>query len=187
MSHAFLQGGVRADVQARDEVVTLLMDDHQQVLLAFRQFDRMRTAGEDHACEALMRRTCALLTLHATLEEELFYPAVRRCPEIGAVERRLVHEAEVEHLVVRILMSQLRRMDADDPQFGPLVGVLSRYVEHHVKDVEQGILPRLTHSASVDWRQLSNSMRRRRAELETQWQDELKVDEALAGALRKER
>jgi len=48
-------------------------------------------------------------------------------------------------------------------------------------------LPRLTHSASVDWRQLSNSMRRRRAELETQWQDELKVDEALAGALRKER
>ncbi|SEL18526.1 Hemerythrin HHE cation binding domain-containing protein [Roseateles sp. YR242] len=187
MSHAFLQGGVRADVQARDEVVTLLMDDHQQALLAFRHFERMQSAGELAACEALIRRTCALLTLHATLEEELFYPAVRRCPEIGAAERRLVHEAEVEHLVVRILMSQLRRMEADDPQFGPLVGVLGRYVAHHVKDVEQGLLPRLSHSASVDWRQLSNSLRRRRSELESQWRDELQGDAALATALRKER
>lgn len=186
MSHAFLQGGVRAEVQARDEVVALLVDDHQQALLAFRQFDRMRAAGDDAACEALIRRTCALLTVHATLEEELFYPAVRRCPEIGAAERRLVHEAEVEHLVVRILMSQLRRMEADDPQFGPLVGVLSRYVDHHVKDVEHGLLPRLTHSASVDWQTLSHNLQRRRGELEAQWRDELRGDAALANALRRE-
>lgn len=181
MSHAFAQGGVRADLNARDEVVALLMDDHQRAQHAFHQFDRLWARHDFESCEVLVRRTCALLSLHATLEEELFYPAVRRCPEIGTVERRLVNEAEIEHLVTRILMSQLRRMRAEDTQFAPLVGVLGRYVEHHAKDVEQGILPRLTHASSVDWRTLSTGLRRRRAELERQWQDELRI-EAAEGA-----
>lgn len=176
MSHAFLQGSIRADLVARDEVVALLVDDHQRAQHAFHQFDRLWTMREFESCELLIRRTCALLTLHATLEEELFYPAVRKCPEIGPTERRLIHEAEVEHLVVRILMSQVRRMDARDAQFAPLVGVLGRYVDHHVKDVEQGLLPQLTHSSSVDWHVLSNALRRRRAELERQWQDELREE-----------
>jgi len=51
--------------------------------------------------------------------------------------------------------------------------VLGRYVSHHAKDVEQGILPRLTHASSVDWRSLSTALRRRRDELERQWRDEL--------------
>lgn len=176
MSHVFLHTDVRADLMARDEVVALLVDDHQRAQHAFHQFDRLWAMEDYEACEVLIRRTCALLTLHATLEEELFYPAVRKCPEIGPVERRLINEAEIEHLVVRILMSQLRRMQADDAQFAPLVGVLGRYVGHHAKDVEQGILPRLTYASSVDWRALSSSMRRRRDELERQWQDELHIE-----------
>ncbi|WP_158218781.1 hemerythrin domain-containing protein [Roseateles aquatilis] len=178
MSHVFMPSDVRADLMARDEVVALLVDDHQRAQHAFHQFARLWEGGDMESCEVLVRRTCALLTLHATLEEELFYPAVRKCPEIGASERRLINEAEIEHLVVRILMSQLRRMHADDAQFEPLVGVLGRYVGHHAQDVEQGILPRLTHAASVDWRALSSAMRRRRAELERQWQDELRVESA---------
>lgn len=173
MSHVFLHGEVRADLTARDEVVALLVDDHQRAQHAFHQFDRLWALHDVAACEALVRRTCALLTIHATLEEELFYPAVRRSAEFGATERRILHEAEVEHLVVRILMSQLRRMDATDEQFAPLVGVLGRYVAHHAKDVEQGILPRLSHSTSIDWQQLSAGLRRRRDELEAQWRGEL--------------
>ena len=61
-------------------------------------------------------------------------------------------------------------MRADETQFAPLVGVLGRYVSHHAKDVEQGILPRLTHASSVDWRSLSSALR---DELERQWRDEL--------------
>lgn len=177
-SHALPQSDFRADLVARDEVVALLIDDHQRAQHAFHQFDRLWAAGDREACEALVRRTCALLTVHATLEEELFYPAVRKCPEIGAVERRLINEAEIEHLVVRILMSQVRRMRAEDTQFEPLVGVLGRYVNHHAKDVEEGILPRLTHASSVDWRVLSGAMRRRRDELERQWRDELSQEQA---------
>ena len=75
-------------------------------------------------------------------------------------------------------MSQLRRMRADDAQFAPLVGVLGRYVSHHAKDVEQGILPRLTHASSVDWSSLSTALRRRRDELERQWRDELAQESA---------
>ena len=175
-SQVLPQSGFRADLLARDEVVALLVDDHQRAQHAFHQFDRLWERGEHESCEALVRRTCALLTVHATLEEELFYPAVRRCPEIGAVERRLINEAEIEHLVVRILMSQLRRMRSDDSQFAPLVGVLGRYVAHHAKDVEQGLLPRLTHASSVDWRALSSALRRRRDELERQWRDELSLE-----------
>ncbi|WAC72150.1 hemerythrin domain-containing protein [Roseateles sp. SL47] len=185
MSHVFQHGSLQADGHARDEVVALLMHDHQQALLAFRQFERLRASGEDAACEALVRRTCALLTLHATLEEELLYPVVRACPEVGDAERRLIHEAEVEHLVVRILMSQLLRMEAEDPQFAPLVGVLSRYVDHHVQEVEQGILPRLTSASSVDWLQLASRLLRRREDLQRQWQDELAPQEVLVQALRR--
>jgi hypothetical protein len=113
------------------------------------------------------------------------YPVVRACPEVGDAERRLIHEAEVEHLVVRILMSQLRRMEAEDPQFAPLVGVLSRYVDHHVQEVEQGILPRLTSASSVDWLQLASRLLRRREDLQRQWQDELAPQEVLVQALRR--
>lgn len=175
MSHAFLRGDVRADLASRDEVVALLVDEHQRAQHAFHQFDRLWAQRDGAACEALVRRTCALISLHATLEEELFYPAVRRCPATGPTEHRLIHEAEVEHLVVRILMSQLRRMTADDPQFVPLVGVLGRYVEHHVKDIEHGLLPQLTHSSGMDWSSLSTAWRRRRGELEQQWRDELQA------------
>lgn len=177
-AHVLPRTEFRADLMARDEVVALLIDDHQRAQHAFHQFDRLWALGDHESCEALVRRTCALLTVHATLEEELFYPAVRKCPEVGAVERRLINEAEIEHLVVRILMSQLRRMRADDAQFAPLVGVLGRYVSHHAKDVEQGILPRLTHASSVDWPSLSTALRRRRDELERQWRDELAQESA---------
>lgn len=184
MSHVFQQIQVQwqADRQARDEVVALLMDDHQQVLLAFRQYERLRASGDAAGCEAQVRRICALVTLHATLEEDVFFPALRRCPDVGAAELRLVHEAEVEQLVVRILMAQLRRMDAQDAQFDPLVGVLSRYVEHHVKDVEQGILPRLNHVPSLGWQPLALDLRRRREELLSKWQQELRGDTGAPSA-----
>lgn len=179
MSHVFQRLDLQwqAERQARDEVVALLMDDHQQVLLALRQFDRLRAGATASEREAQVRRICALLTLHATLEEDVFYPALRRCPDVGQAERRLIHEAEVEQLVVRILMSQLRRMEAQDPQFEPLVGVLGRYVEHHVKDVEQGILPRLSGVPSLGWPQLARDLQRRREELRAQWQQDLRRDE----------
>ncbi|MBB3192739.1 hemerythrin domain-containing protein [Roseateles terrae] len=184
MSHVFQQFDMQwqAERQARDEVVALLMDDHQQSLLAFRQYDRLRTSADAASREAQVRRICALVTLHATLEEELFYPALRRCPDVGAAELRLVHEAEVEQLVVRILMAQLRRMEAQDTQFDPLVGVLSRYVEHHVKDVEQGILPRLNQVASLGWQQLALDLQRRREELLSKWATELQGDAGMQRA-----
>lgn len=175
MSHVFQPFDLpwQGERQARDEAVALLMDDHQQVLLALRQFDRLGAGATDAQREAQVRRICALITLHSTLEEEVLYPALRRCADVGKVERRLIHEAEVEQLVVRILMAQLRRMEAQDPQFEPLLGVLGRYVEHHVKDVEQGILPRLNAVASLGWPRLAMDLRRRREELRVQWQQDL--------------
>lgn len=179
MSHVFQPFDLpwQGERQARDEAVALLMEDHQQVLLALRQYERLSAGAGAGASaaerEAQVRRICALITLHSTLEEEVLYPALRRCPDVGKAERRLIHEAEVEQLVVRILMSQLRRMEAQDPQFEPLLGVLGRYVEHHVKDVEQGILPRLNAVASLGWQRLATDLHRRREELRVQWQQDL--------------
>lgn len=184
MSHVLQPAGLPWDRErpAREEVMALLADDHQQVLLALAQFGRLGRGAPAAEREAQVRRICALLSLHATLEEDLLYPALRRSPELGDRERRLLHEAEVEQLVVRILMSQLRRMQAQDPQFEPLVGVLGRYVEHHVKDVEQGILPRLNRVTSVDWQRLAQDLHRRREALLAQWRQELRMDAAPGGA-----
>ena len=71
-AHVLPRTEFRADLMARDEVVALLIDDHQRAQHAFHQFDRLWALGDHESCEALVRRTCALLTVHATLEEELF-------------------------------------------------------------------------------------------------------------------
>ncbi len=160
----------------RDELAAQLAAGHRRTREAFGQFHELWEAGETDRCDALARRCCALLAVYAAPAEELFYPALRGCADVALAERRLVQEAEIEQLVIRILVSQLRRMGPADEQFAALVSVLSRYAELHAHQVEEMLLPRLPPEARLDWRGLSSAMRGRRDTLERQWQAELREE-----------
>src|SRR6202042_2028514 len=76
---------------------------------------------------------CAALTVHTSLEEEIFYPAFLEATE----DTDLHHEAIVEHAGAKTLIAQIQRMSASDDYFDAKVTVLSEMIKHHVKEEEQ--------------------------------------------------
>lgn len=123
----------------KTDVISLLTDDHKKVKKMFKDFEKMKGSGSDDELSALVEDICSELNLHAEAEEAIFYPAVRE--EITDIN--LVDEAEVEHAELKELVSQLQSMSADDPKYKATVKVLGEYVDHHVKEEEGEIFPRV--------------------------------------------
>ena len=118
--------------------IDLLKEDHDYVKKAFRRFEKMD--HEDHeAMQALVSQVCSALKAHTRVEEELFYPEVRR--KIG--DEDLVNEAEVEHDSAKVLIRQLERMKPSDPKYPATFTVLGEYVTHHVKEEESEMFPQV--------------------------------------------
>jgi hemerythrin-like domain-containing protein len=169
MQHHRTQTGSRSQAQgrssrsstaARNEVINMLKEDHKRVKKAFRDFERMDLHEDTEQCEALVQQTCHELQVHATLEEELFYPAARQ----GLREEDLIDEAEVEHMTARMLIEQLQDMTGGDEKFAATFTVLGEYIKHHVKEEEGEIFEQLG-LARLDWEGLLDQMTARRAEL----------------------
>jgi hemerythrin-like domain-containing protein len=98
--------------------------------------------------------------VHTTLEEEIFYPAVR-----GAIEDEdLMNEAAVEHETAKMLIDQLEIMGPDDPNYFATFTVLGEYVRHHIKE-EQGEMFPAAKKAKLDLDGLAERMRARKEEL----------------------
>ncbi len=117
--------------------IALLKEDHAYVKKAFRHFEKMD--HEDHeAMQALVSQVCSALKVHTRVEEELFYPAVRKKIE----DEDLMNEAEVEHDSARILIRQLEKMKPSDPKYPATFTVLGEYVMHHVKEEETEMFPK---------------------------------------------
>ena len=113
------------------------------------------------------------LTVHATLEEELLYPAAR-----GAIaDENLIDEAEVEHETVHALIDQLKSMGPDDEKYAARFTVLCEYVTHHVKEEEGEMFPQLERTR-LDWQALAAEMRERRSELSGNGGDALDSESA---------
>ncbi len=101
--------------------------------------DEMKAKGE---CVA---EICRELRVHARVEEDIFYPAVRAALK----ENELLDEAEVEHDVARELMEQLESMRPGDDLYDATVTVLAEYVEHHIKEEQDEMFPKV-RQAKVD-------------------------------------
>lgn len=166
----------RASSQARDDIITMLKDDHKRAKKAFRDFEKLDPHEDAEQCEAIVQRTCAELELHSMLEEELLYPAARSV--LG--EEDLVDEAEVEHMTAKLLIAQLKDMTAEDDKYGATFTVLGEYIKHHVKEEEGEMFPQLGR-ARLDWEQLCNEMKERRAELEQELLPEQAAAESDTG------
>jgi len=137
----------------------LLKEDHDRVKKSFKEFEKMDR--EDTATmEELVRAVCEDLKVHAALEEEIFYPAVRAAIE----DEDIMNEAQVEHDTAKMLIEQLENMGPEDPNFHATFTVLGEYVKHHVKEEEDEMFPQ-AKKADLDLEELGEQMRQRKEEL----------------------
>jgi hemerythrin superfamily protein len=130
----------------------LLKADHKQVNDLLAEFEEAHGAGKKRK---LASEICNALTIHAQVEEELFYPEVKAALK----DKELVPEATVEHGVIKDLIAQLEGEgeDANSEMFDARVKVLGEYVKHHVKEEEKEIFPKLKES-SLDLVELGERM-----------------------------
>jgi hemerythrin superfamily protein len=139
------------------DVVALLKQDHAEVKKLFQQFEK---AEDDDDKEQIARKICLMLTVHATCEEELVYPAAREVLD----DEELIPEAEVEHETAKSLIAQIEEGTPGDERFDALVKVLGEYINHHVAEEEGEVLPKLKRKG-IDVRDLGAAVQARKAEL----------------------
>lgn len=148
MPHAAKQSTSHSAASSRSkaagpDAIKLLKADHAEVSSMFEKYENGRLSADRK--QKLARQICAALTIHAQIEEEIFYPAARE------VETRdtepLLDEAEIEHGSLKELIADI---EAGSPQgdelFDARVKVLSEYVKHHVKEEEGELFPKIKKS-----------------------------------------
>ena len=140
------------------DATELLTKDHKEVKSLFKQYEALAEAeapaGER---ETLARLICQLLTVHATIEEEIFYPAVRKAIDDGD----LLDEAEVEHASAKELIAQIESMKASEPLYDAKVKVLGEYIDHHVKEEQDELFPK-ARKARLDMEKLGAELKVRK-------------------------
>jgi hemerythrin superfamily protein len=141
------------------DAIDLLKQDHDRVEKAFKEFEKL-DRQDAAACRRLIGSVCEALKVHTTLEEEIFYPAVREA--IG--DEDLMNEAAVEHETARMLIDQLENMEPDDPNYFATFTVLGEYVRHHVKEEQSEMFPE-AKKAGLDLAALGERLRALRESL----------------------
>jgi hemerythrin-like domain-containing protein len=117
--------------------------------------------SDAEACRELVCAACEDLKLHTTLEEDVFYPALREAID----DEDLLNEAAVEHETAKMLIEQLENMEPDDPNYFATFTVLGEYVRHHVKEEEGEMFPQAKKAKGLDLEALGARMQARREEL----------------------
>jgi hemerythrin-like domain-containing protein len=146
--------------------IEMLKADHDKVKKAFKEFEKL-DHEDTEAARQIVETVCEDLKVHTTLEEELFYPALREAME----DEDLLNEAAVEHETAKMLIEQLENMGPDDPNYRATFTVLGEYVMHHVKEEEGEMFPQ-AKKADLDLEGLGERMRARKEELVGQTQAE---------------
>ena len=137
----------------------MIRQDHKKVEGLFKKFEQTKGA---QAKRRLAENAMAELEVHAALEEEIFYPAVKREVDDGS----MVQEALEEHQTVKQLISELKGMEEADDEFESQFSQLIENVQHHVEEEENEMLPKVEES-ELDLNSLGEQMSRRKQELQT--------------------
>jgi len=148
------------DAPAQD-AVSLLSADHAEVKQMFETYRQLVDENaDDEQRGELARKICSMLTVHAEIEEEIFYPAMRD----NFDDELTVDEAEVEHASAKELIEQLEGMDPGDALYDAKVIVLGEYVDHHVQEEENELFPQ-AEKAGIDLDELGAELASRKREL----------------------
>jgi hemerythrin superfamily protein len=144
------------------DAISLLKADHRQVEEWFSEFESARSASKK---QQLATSICDALTVHTTIEEEIFYPAFLQATE----DKDIHHEAVVEHDGAKQLIAQIQDMSPDDDYFDAKVTVLSEMIKHHVKEEEkQGGMFAEAKKSEMDLDALGEELLARKRELQSQ-------------------
>ena len=152
-----------ADQPMPTDAIALLKQEHREVLDAFEQFEK---ASDDGRKAKLARQICTDLTIHAMLEEEIFYPALR-----GKIEDDLLDEAYVEHDGAKVLIAEIDASGPEADYFDAKVKVLGEMIEHHIEEEEkpgEGIFYE-TRQTDVDLVEMRDQMLARKEQLQAQF------------------
>ena len=144
------------------DAIALLKADHKQVEEWFSHFERSHSKSKK---QQLASNICETLTIHTTIEEELFYPAFLKATE----DKDIHHEAVVEHQGAKKLIAEIQGMSSEDDYFAAKVAVLSEMIKHHVKEEEKvGGMFAEAKKSDMDLQALGRQLSARKRELQSQ-------------------
>jgi len=127
----------------KDDAIKLLKADHKDVSELLEKYENGRLSKDRKM--AVAKQICLALTVHAQIEEEIFYPAAREASIRDGED--LLDEAEVEHGSIKELVAAIENGSPErDELFDARVKVLGEYVKHHVKEEENELFPKARKS-----------------------------------------
>jgi hemerythrin-like domain-containing protein len=125
----------------KNHAIAILMKDHDAVKELFDRFEKSESSAQK---EKIIAEALTELKIHAVIEEEIFYPAVRK-----HVGKDLMNEADEEHHVARVLIAELDRDGRSNDHRDAKFTVLAESVRHHIKEEEGEMLPKAKPSKSI--------------------------------------
>ena len=145
--------------EGKQDATHLLARDHREVEELFAKFEKATGASSK---EKLAREICTELKIHAMIEEEIFYPALR-----GKIDGDDLDEAYVEHDGAKLLINDIEAAEPDEEFYDAKVKVLQEQIEHHVKEEEKmhDNIFQQARAVDVDLDALGEQMAARKAEL----------------------
>lgn len=148
----------------RNEAIAMLKKDHETVKALF---DRFEDSKDEREAKDIADEAIRALKTHAALEEELFYPAVRRQLEAQRIEDEdeIMEEADEEHHEVKVLIAELELMNGREENYRAKFLVMAENVRHHIKEEEGQLFPK-ARQTDIDFEALAGMMEERRRELE---------------------
>jgi hemerythrin-like domain-containing protein len=137
--------------------IALLRADHKKVSELFEQYEKARSPDKKGT---IVAQICTELGVHAQIEEEIFYPAVKQALK----DKELVPEALVEHGSLKSLIAQVEGVKPDGEMFDAKIKVMSEFVKHHVKEEQEEMFPKAQKTA-LDMDELGLQLAQRKEQL----------------------
>ena len=160
------------DVEATgdNDALDMLMEDHERVTEMFEEYESTKDDEDEGDKVERVQEICLELTIHATIEEEIFYPAARQA--LGDDGKDLLDEAEVEHASAKDLIVQLSEAQPGDDLYDAKVKVLGEYVKHHVAEEEGELFPKL-RDGDFDSEAIGDQLAKRKEELRQEFEEQI--------------
>jgi hypothetical protein len=148
--------------ETQQDAVALLKQDHREVEDLFAQYEKASGEGRK---QKLATQICTELSIHAEIEEEIFYPACE-----GKVDEDLLKESYVEHDGAKVLIAEIIAGEPDDEFYDAKVKVLQEQIEHHVQEEERRLegLFSQARKAGLDMDALGEKLAARKAQLKAE-------------------
>ena len=150
--------------RSQPDACSLLDADHRKVKKMFRDYEELtksRAASASQKKRDLAKQICLELTVHAQIEEEIFYPALREAIK----DTDLLDEAEVEHASAKDLIAQIQEATDVDDKFDAKVTVLGEYIDHHVKEERGDMFTKARAAKKLDLVAMRDVLQARKEEM----------------------